>query len=327
MRILITNIWLDTHGGTEVYVRDLATSLLKRGIQVEVYSPVTGIIATEMRQQGIPVVDQVDALTGIPDIIHAHHYEATMKVLMKFPSVPAVYFLHDRTHPADVPPKHPNIIKYIAVDYNCLDRIIVDHGIGKGHTGVIHNWVDTSRFLTRRQVNLKPEKALVFSNYANHENHFKLIQKACQSEGIVLDGVGLGFGNANRYPEKILGGYDIVFAKAKSAMEALSTGAGVIVCDYRGLGEMIDSNNFDLNRKYNFGMKMMTRSIHVDLIREEIARYNSLENLLIASRIRKEADLNKTIDKIVELYKDTIHSFQLGYRASPIESTDHKSES
>jgi hypothetical protein len=52
MNILITNIWLSNHGGTEVGVRDLAIAFHKRGLHVEVYSPELGEVADEIRDAG-----------------------------------------------------------------------------------------------------------------------------------------------------------------------------------------------------------------------------------------------------------------------------------
>ena len=40
-------------------------------------------------------------------------------------------------------------------------------------------------------------------------------------------------------PEAILGDYDLVFAKARAAMEAMATGCAVILCDRVGAGPLV----------------------------------------------------------------------------------------
>jgi glycosyltransferase involved in cell wall biosynthesis len=309
MNILITNIWLVNPGGTEVYVRDLAIALHRRGMYVEVYSPQLGGVADEIKNEGIHIVDSTDDLVATPDIIHGHHFTPTMDVIVKFPGTPVVYFLHDRTHPVDTPPRHSSIIQYVAVDYNCLDRLVIDGGIEEKNTKVLYNWVDTSRFKTRQNFSDRPKRALVFSNYATHENYFKVIEDACNKIGLELDGIGLGFRNSIQKPENVLGNYDIIFAKAKAAMEALSTGAGVIVCDSRGLGEMVTTKNYSHFRNYNFGMKTLTRSIEPDLIIKEIEKYNVEENKKVMQAIRKDADFILYVDEIVKLYHLAIKNF------------------
>src|SRR5687767_12582520 len=105
MNVLLTNIYLDAHSGTEVYTRDLAVALHGRGIHVEVYSPHPGKVAAEIRNAGIHVATAPDQLKYCPDIIHGHHYETTVQALSCFPDTPALYLVHDRTNPLDTPVK------------------------------------------------------------------------------------------------------------------------------------------------------------------------------------------------------------------------------
>ena len=209
MKILITNIYLASFSGTEVYVRDLAIALHKKGMDVEVFTNLLGLVSNEIEEAGIHVVDSVDQLIHQPDIIHAHHFIPTMEVIRRFPDIPIIYFLHDRTHLVDSPPKYHRIVKYIAVDYNCLDRLLIDHRIEKEKTDVLFNWVDTKRFKIRSEINEKPLKAVVFSNYASSDSHFKNIQEACATMGIELDGIGLKLGKSVKNPENFLQNYDI----------------------------------------------------------------------------------------------------------------------
>jgi len=320
MNVLITNIWLANHGGTEVGVRDLAIALHKRGIHVEVYSPELGAVAEEIRNAGILIVDSTEDLIMKPDLIHAQHFMPAMDAMIRFPDVPAVYFLHDRTHPADTPPKYSQIVKYMAVDYNCLDRLIIDNSIDEKLTGVIYNWVDTDRFRLRSFISEKPARALVFSNYATKDNYFKILKEACSKLDLELEGIGVGFGNSLRDPENILHNYDIVFAKAKAAMESLATGAGVILCDTRGLGEFVGPGNYNHFRKFNFGMKTLTRPIDVDLVMKEILKYDPDEILAAAKLIRKDASFSVYVDEIQKIY----HAAIIDYQQKRTENKNHE---
>jgi hypothetical protein len=44
-------------------------------------------------------------------------------------------------------------------------------------------------------------------------------------------------GSINAKPEEILGGYDLVFAKARSAIEAMAVGTAVVICDRVGCSQ------------------------------------------------------------------------------------------
>lgn len=310
MNVLITNVQIAVPSGTEVYVRDLAIALKKRGISVEVYSSTLGPLAEEIRVWGINVVNSTAALENEPDIIHAHHFVPAVDAILRFNDVPVIYFLHDRLHVQDDPPRHSQVMKYLAVDYNCLDRLVIDNEIPEEDTAVVYNWVDTDRFKLRKAFAKKASRALVFSNNAYEDNYFKIIKEACEAEGLAVDGVGALLGNIELRPEDILGNYDIVFAKAKAAMEAMATGANVIVCDAVGLGESVTAANFDHFRKFNFGMKTMTRPVEKKTIIEEIRKYSVPETQRVAHLIRDAASLTRSVDRLLDLYSETIERYK-----------------
>jgi len=74
MRILITNNTLSNRAGTELYVRDLAVALLKRGHQPIAYSTRLGSVAEELRRATVPVINDLDSLSAAPDLIHGQHH-------------------------------------------------------------------------------------------------------------------------------------------------------------------------------------------------------------------------------------------------------------
>ncbi len=310
MNILITNIWLSNYAGTEVYVRDLAIALHRRGIHVEVYSPLLGSVAEDIRGAGIHIVDNANDLVRTPDLIHAQHFGPAMDVMLRFPDSPAVYFLHDRTYHGDTPPRYSQVIHHVAVDYNCLERLLIDTGIDEAETSVLYNWVDTSRFPLRKAFSERPRRALVFSNYARPDNYYKVVREACEQAGIALDGAGAGLGSQVQQPEQILGDYDIIFAKAKAAMEAMACGAFLITCDFRGLGGAVTTENFDYYRKYNFGMKTLTHPHEVELIVREIEKYDADTAEAVAHRIREDASFDKYLVEVLQLYHRVIKKYQ-----------------
>ena len=89
---------------------------------------------------------------------------------------------------------------------------------------LLPNFVDTARFLPRAPLPQRPRRALLFSNYANEESHLPAVRAACVAAGLELDVAGAGVGNVIDEPERVLGSYDIVFAKAKAAIEAMAVG-------------------------------------------------------------------------------------------------------
>src|SRR5438045_2366663 len=94
MRVLITNNTLARRAGTELYVRDVALGLLRRGHQPVAYSTTLGEVAEELRAATVPVISDLNQLAAEPDVIHGHHHLDAMIAMLHFPHVPAVYFCH-----------------------------------------------------------------------------------------------------------------------------------------------------------------------------------------------------------------------------------------
>ena len=103
LRVLVTNRILSNRTGTELYVRDLALALRRRGHHPIVYSPLIGPVADEIRAATIPVVDDLARVGSAPDVIHGHHGLETLVALLAFPGVPAVALCHSWVGWADAP--------------------------------------------------------------------------------------------------------------------------------------------------------------------------------------------------------------------------------
>src|SRR5687768_5773929 len=119
LRILITNRLLSGRSGTELYVRDLAKALEKRGHSPMVYAPTLGPLAAEIRTAATPVVSDLSTLGSVPDVIHGHHNLETLTGLLAFPGVPALAFCHSSTGWSEAPLRFPRVLRHVAVDDTC----------------------------------------------------------------------------------------------------------------------------------------------------------------------------------------------------------------
>lgn len=323
MKILFTNNALNFPAGTQVFIRDLAAGLQRRGNEVAVYTLQAGAFANDMRRQGIVVCEQLKDIPFVPDLIHAQHYQPALEAINFFPKTPAASFIHDRLSPQDMPPRHKRIMQYLTCDFNVYDRLVKDAAIPTAYVDVLLNWVDVSKFPLRTSWNERPRKALVFSNYARKDNYFVAVREACHMAGIPLDAIGRNMGNIVTDPGIVLCDYDIVFAKAKAAMEAMATGAAVIPCDFFGLGKMVSQENFAHYRRFNFGMKILSRPVKPYLILEEIRKYNAQEAMLVAGIIREDADFERYLDSIMFYYQRAVVRYQQGFQTHHREVTFH----
>jgi hypothetical protein len=310
LRILITNHFLRGRTGSELYVCELATNLLRRGHSPIVYSPQLGHTARELRDATVPVVDNLDAIGSVPDLIHGQHHVETMSALLRFPNTPAVFFCHGWLPWEETPPRHPRILRYVAVDDTCLDRLVAESGIPEERVSVILNSVDLEQFLPRAPLPARPARALVFSNGAKETTHLGAVREACRRSGLTVDVIGEDAGNVATRPQELLGQYDIVFAKARCALEAMAVGSAVVLCDITGAGPMVTSSELDRLRRLNFGIRTLREKIDVEVLEKEIARYDPSDAATVSQRIRDTACRTAAVDQIVALYEQVITEFE-----------------
>lgn len=312
LTVLITNVTLARYSGTETYVRDLALGLLKRGHAPFVFTHTTGQLAQDLRDATIPVVSDLADLSVRPDIIHGHHNLETVTALLRYRDTPAVYVVHDSTSWQDVAPIHPRIMRYIAVDDNCRDRMLLEYGVPSDRHIVLPNAADMNRFRPRPPLPSAPARALVFSNYAREGPHLQTIRDACAQCRLQLDVVGEGANNSTGRPEDLLGNYDLVFAKGRCALEALATGCAVVLCDTHGAGPLVTSRDLDRLRALNFGRRALVEPVATSVLVREIRRYDVNDAAEVSRRIRACAGLDHLVDTLAALYEEVIDQFQNG---------------
>jgi hypothetical protein len=309
MKILVTNNTMAFRSGSELYVQELTQELIARGHDVAVFSTQGGGLGEKMKEYGVAVVDDLDQLQWTPDIIHAQHHLETMISLAYFSRTPAVYFCHGWKPWQEHPPFHPRIVTYIAVDVKTQEKAIAEHNVPSDNINIMHNFVDLVRFEKRKSLPQKPQKALVFSNYAAQDNFLPYIQEACKKARISLDVVGLSSGNSIARPEEILGNYDLIFAVGRSALEALVSGVSVVICGVWGVGPIVTFQEVKKLRDFNFGVAAMHSELDADIIYKEICRYDSIDAMRVTDYLRERVGLDRAIDNIEKLYVDIIEKF------------------
>jgi len=309
LNVLITHNAMAHYTGSELYARDVAFSLKNRGHGPVIYSQALGRLSADIQAAGIPVVNDLRRLIVVPDIIHGQHNLETMTALCQFPETPAVFICHGYYGWQGHPPLFPRILRYLAVDQPCLDRLW-ENGVPADRAEILLNFVDLQRFLSRGPLPPVPRKALVFSNYMNEQTGLPIVLKACRLAGMEGKVAGRRSGFPCYEPEKLLPEYDIVFAKGRAALEALAVGCAVITCDSTGLGSLVTTQNYESLRLLNFGFRTLTRPLTVDGILGEIRKYDPGDAQEVSKRVHQEADREKAVDRLVACYRSVIEEFR-----------------
>jgi hypothetical protein len=303
-RILIVNVTLAGRTGTETALRDLVLGLKAAGQKPMVYSPELGEIADEIRASDIPVFSHLRHVPEEPDIVHGNHHVETVEALLQFRNARGLFVCHDRRAQTSAPPRMGRILRYVAVDYNCLERLILEYGIPEHLTRVIYNSVDTTRFLPRPPLPPHPQRALVYSNYAGPGTHLDAVQQACALLNLPVDVVGSVSGNSSSVPELVVGLYDLVFAKARCALEAMAVGAAVVLSDTPGLGPLVTSAEVADLRPWNFGARLLRDPLDPAGIARQVQRYDAADAAAVSQFIREQANLSSALERYLHVYEE-----------------------
>lgn len=311
LTILLTNMILSGRSGTEIVVRNLARAFLDMGHRPIVYSPMPGAFADEVRALSVPVVSDIRTIQQPIDVIHGHHLPATVAAVARYPDTPAIFVCHDFVAWHDSPPHLPSICRYVAVDDTVAERLLAD-GVDAAKLRTLLNRVDIDRFLPGAALPDRPRRALAF---AKNHGHIEAVQAACLARGILLDVVGPNVGRPVIEPQQLMNDYDLVFASAMTAMEAMACGRGVVVCDGRGLAGWVTPERYEEWRPRNFGIRVLRGRLTPGDVGHEIDRFSAADAAHAMQRIRAEGGVRAQADAFVDLYREVIAEWALTPRA------------
>ena len=233
-------------------------------------------------------------------MIHGQHHMETMTALLHFPGVPAVFCCHGWLPWEEAPPAFPRVGRFVAVDEVCRDRLTCQHGIPADRISLLLNFVDLDRFQPRAPLPARPARALLFCN--EDGPHVAVARTACAGAGIALDVMGREFGNASLEPERLLGQYDIVFARARAALEAAAVGSAVILLSWLGLGPLVTARELDRLRRLNLGIRTLNAPLTVAGVRAAIERYDAADAAEVSRQVRASAGRDAVIDALLTIY-------------------------
>lgn len=303
LRVLLTNHQLGEPGGTEVNLRDWAIGLSRRGHRPVAYAPVLGRTAEMLRGHAIDVVDNLADLTEPPDIVHGSHTPTIIESIVRFPHVPALQLCQSVGYPMSEPLLLPQVRRFVAVDERTRDYL-VESGVAPARIVVINNAVDLRRIPLRvRPLPDRPRSALIFTK---NESHIPFVEEACRRAGIAVTTLGRSVGRIVLDPERELVEHDLVFATARSALEAIAAGAATIVMDGRGMAGMATRANAGHFRVHNYGARVLQNEVTLDSVSAAIARYDAAEAAALSASLRPAIDIEPRLNAFEALYRDVI---------------------
>jgi hypothetical protein len=255
MRILWTNHALDQPAGTEIFTRDLVREWRRRGHAVEILCTRSGLMADELRAEGIRVHVDPRALGGKFDLIHGQHFVETAVALAALPGVPALFFCHGDPSGdwIEHPPVHPRLTRWLTTCENLRQHLARVFGREASDIEVVPNPLVLDSLPEAQPIAWPPRKAVVFHNTLTKEcPEWEHAAFVCREKGMTLDGLGAGFGNRSLQPWNELAGVDVVFASGRCAMESIAMGKAVVIIGSGRCGGLAGPEDYPALADSNF---------------------------------------------------------------------------
>lgn len=272
MRIALAIQSLEGGGGTESYVTTIGDQLQRAGHDVWVYGAGDGPLGDRARELGLRVATATTALPAELDVLLVQDLPSSLELLGSHPSVPQLYVWHSEFFDVQVPPQLEGAIAGIVTLYESAMRKI-DALAVKVPVTKLSQPVDIERFRPRAPLPERPRKALALGNYLSGER-LELLKRACDRAGLELRIAGALADGAIARSEDALNGADIVFAKAKVAIEAMACGRAVYVYDVFGTDGWVTSETYPALKDANFAGIDAGAKPTLDALVVDFARYD-----------------------------------------------------
>lgn len=304
MKILMVNHTLDHYAGTETFTYALACELKRLGHGVICFSPQLGRLTDRLREANIAVSNNLAALPGDIDVIHAHHRHESLLAFARFPDKPMILVCHGVLPWQEQPfLSRLNIHRYVVVSEEVRDHLLRHHQIDRTDVQILRNGIDLSRFSSQHPIRPRPKRALILSNYMP-DSLRSLIGRVCGRLGIT---VNLAGGAKSLWAvEEAINRADLVFALGRSALEALACRRAVVVLDYNGADGLVTPENFNLLRLRNFSGRTYRLRYTEESLLKEIGRYDPTIADPLYQMIQRDHDVRQLARQYLNLYEDAL---------------------
>jgi len=205
IKVLLSCLFFREFTGSELYVYELAKSLMKLNCSVTVLSQIGGPLTDMAKKIGIkclsfeeapgfklgdgvwgfetPNGHQVSILNNLYkvsesdyDIVHIQHKPVAERIINMYPELDKIYSIHSEVISLEDPVKDPSIKKYIAIRPEIKTHIIDKFQIPEEMIDVIYNPIDNEKF---KQTNIPSEDYVLFLgtiDYLRKETILDLIE-------------------------------------------------------------------------------------------------------------------------------------------------------
>ncbi|MCG6205017.1 hypothetical protein LPW26_10245 [Rhodopseudomonas sp. HC1] len=242
LRVALSNVALDGFTGSELWTVEAAQFLSSAGAAVIVYSPRIGRVAKLLSESGIFVTSSVEEVVDFcPSVLHVNHFEAVRPLVDRLVGHARIVNMIHGLLPRPGLPGNENVDRYCSVSIHAKAKVHILTNTPWPDIDILPNSFDERRFTSTGDP-ARFGRALLYSSRTTPQHREKL-RSVLAGYGLELEHLGQG-GTPTTEPENLLPQFDVIFAVGRSAIEALASGAHVILWDAGIAGPAVTASNF-----------------------------------------------------------------------------------
>jgi hypothetical protein len=273
MRILIALRQPSLGGGVRGHTETVARELQHTGHDVLIFSHDDLPWRDAMERTGLRTTGSLAALEGHFDVAIAHDQPSAFDLLAARGDIPLTFVWHGNIYDVDMAPQLDDAVRIIFQPYGPLPTR-ADATAAKARIVPVRQPIDVERFCPLGPIGERPRRAVAISNYMTDIRR-TVLTEACAQLGIEIEFFGFHEQRGpTRDPQLTMNGADIVFGKARVAMEAMACGRAVFVFDVFGTDGFVDEHNIEALLSRGMGGSSTPMTTSVDQIVEELGRYD-----------------------------------------------------
>lgn len=273
MRFLIALRQPSLGGGVRGHTETVARELQHTGHDVVIFSDDDLPWRDAMERSGLRTAGSLAALEGHFDVAIAHDQPSAFDILAARPDIPLTFVWHGNIYDVDMAPQLDDAVKIIFQPYGPLPTR-ADATSAKARIVQVRQPIDVERFCPLGPIGERPRRAVAISNYMTDIRR-EVLTEACAQLGIEIEFYGFHEQRGpTSDPQITMNSADIVFGKARVAMEAMACGRAVFVFDAFGTDGFVDEHNIETLLSRGMGGSSTPMATSVDQIVEELGRYD-----------------------------------------------------
>ncbi|BDG09269.1 glycosyltransferase family protein [Anaeromyxobacter paludicola] len=263
MKILIANHHLAERAGSELYTKELATALSRRGHEVAAFTFVPGAIADELRAAGVPVLTPADgeAVEAFaPEVVHVQHVPCLCFLAgLRLDAAAIFSSLGPRPALEAAPPLWEGVSLGLAVSEEVRDGLAATPFGRAVPLRIARNWFDDHGLVRPAAPRPRPvRELLVVTNHLAPALGAALDRIAAARPGFRWTHWGLPAASMPIDPAR-LAAFDAVITIGRTALLAGALGVPCLLLDVHGCDGWLEAGRLDALAARNFSGRLEGR--------------------------------------------------------------------